>query len=78
MGAQHILKIIVFGFLGFAFVEWLGLIAMMLIGGLVGTVLGSQVLNRLPKAIFAKVLKVILTLLALNLLAMAVGLYSLT
>lgn len=78
MGAQHALKIVVFGFLGFAFADWLGLIGMMLIGGLVGTILGSFVLNRLPAAIFAKGLKVILTLLALNLLAMAAGLYSLT
>ena len=77
MGTQHILKIVVFGLLGFAFADWVGLIGMMLITGLLGTVLGSQVLNCLPKAIFAKVLRVILTLLALNLLAMAFGLYAL-
>ena len=78
MGAQHTLKIIVFGFLGFAFADWLGVIVMMLAGGLVGTLLGSLVLNRLPREIFAKGLKLILTLLALNLLAMAAGIYSLT
>lgn len=78
MGAQHTLKIVVFGFLGFAFADWLGLIVMMLAAGLVGTVLGSHVLNRLPKAVFAKGLKIILSLLALNLLAMAAGLYTLT
>jgi uncharacterized membrane protein YfcA len=78
MGSQHILKIIVFSLLGFAFAEWLGLIVMMLTAGMLGTVLGSQVLNRLPKAMFDKVLKGILTLLALNLLAMGGELYSLT
>lgn len=78
MGAQHMLKIVVFGFLGFAFADWLGLIVMMLAGGLVGTLLGSLVLNRLPRAVFARGLKLILSLLALNLLAMAAGLYSLT
>jgi len=78
MGAQHMLKIVVFGFLGFAFADWLGLIVMMLVGGLVGTLLGSLVLNRLPRAVFARGLKLILSLLALNLLAMAAGLYSLT
>ena len=78
MGSQHILKIIVFSLLGFAFAEWLGLIVMMLTAGMLGTVLGSQVLNRLPNAMFDKVLKGILTLLALNLLAMGGELYSLT
>ena len=78
MGAQHTLKIIVFGFLGFAFADWLGVTVMMLAGGLVGTLLGSLVLNRLPKEVFARGLKIILTLLALNLLAMAAGFYSLT
>lgn len=78
MGAQHMLKIVVFGFLGFAFADWLGLIVMMLAGGLAGTLLGSLVLNRLPRAVFAGGLKLILSLLALNLLAMAAGLYSLT
>lgn len=78
MGLQHVLKIVVFGLLGFAFADWLGVIAMMLIGGVTGTFLGSLLLNRLPAAMFKKGLKVILTLLALNLLVTAFGLYNLT
>jgi len=76
MSIQHALKIVVFGVLGFAFGEWLGLVALMMISGLLGTYLGSLVLNRLPKEVFAKGLKAILTILALNLLAQAFGLYG--
>lgn len=73
--AQHTLKIITFGILGFAFAEWVGLIVLMLISGLAGTYLGSLVLNRLPAQVFATGLKAILTLLAANLLAASAGLY---
>ena len=76
MGAQHGLKIIVFGILGFAFADWLGLMALMLFAAFAGTYLGSLVLNRLPAKVFSTGLKVVLTLLALNLLASAFGLYS--
>lgn len=76
MSAQHTLKLIAFGILGFAFAEWLGLVALMLVSGFAGTWCGSQVLNRLPAKAFGAGLKAILTVLALNLLAMAAGLYS--
>ncbi len=77
MVAQHTLKIIAFGILGFAFAEWAGLVALMLVSGFAGTYLGSRVLMRLPAATFAKGLKAVLTLLAINLLATALGLYDL-
>ncbi len=77
MTAQHLLKIVVFGLFGFAFAEWAGLIVLMLASGFVGTYLGSHVLNRLPAATFANGLKAVLTVLALNLLGSALGLYQL-
>lgn len=77
MSAQHTLKLIAFGILGFAFSEWLGLVALMLVSGFVGTWCGVQVLNRLPAKVFDRGLKAILTLMALNLLAAALDLYSL-
>ena len=43
----------------------------------VGTYLGSLVLNRLPARVFAIGLKTILTVLSINLLASALGLFSL-
>ncbi len=76
MGSQHILKVVTFGILGFAFADWVGLIALMMLAAVVGTYLGSLVLNRLPATTFATGIKVILTVLALNLLATAFGLYG--
>jgi uncharacterized membrane protein YfcA len=50
--------------------------ALMLLSGFAGTYLGSRVLNRLPAEVFSKGLKAILTLLAINLLAVSFGLDS--
>lgn len=77
MTAQHALKIAVFGILGFAYGEWLGLTALMLVAAFAGTYAGTLVLNRLPAKTFAVALKTLLTLLALNLSASALGLYDL-
>ena len=76
MGAQHLLKIIVFGFLGFAFADWVWMVVLMLLASLAGTLIGSFALERMSADTFAKILKGILTLLAVNLLAVAFGLYS--
>ena len=78
MGAQHLLKIIVFGFLGFAFADWVWMIVLMLLASLVGTLIGSFALGHMSAGTFAKILKGILTLLAVNLLAIAFGFYSIT
>ena len=48
MTAQHLLKIFVFGFAGFAFGAWLPLIAAMVLSGYLGTLYGSSLLERLP------------------------------
>lgn len=77
MGVQHALKVVTFGVLGFAFADWAGLVVLMLIASFAGTYLGSLVLNRLPVRVFAIGLKTILTVLAINLLASALGLFSL-
>jgi uncharacterized membrane protein YfcA len=76
MAAQHALKIVAFGILGFAFADWLGLLAMMLVASLAGTLIGSYALRRMTAGTFAIILKVILTVLSVNLLAVALGLYS--
>lgn len=76
MTAQHTLKIIAFGILGFAFAEWAGLVALMLVSGFAGTYVGSLVLHRMPAKIFSLALKTILTVLALNLVATALGLFE--
>ncbi|MEP4442795.1 MAG: sulfite exporter TauE/SafE family protein [Hyphomicrobiales bacterium] len=69
MTLQHCLKILVFGFLGFAFATWLPLIFAMIISGYVGTLIGSKLLDKLPEAQFRKLLKVTITLLAMALIS---------
>ena len=68
MSIQHGLKIVAFGYLGFAFGPYVPLLIGLLVFGFVGTSVGKLVLNRLPEKIFRTGLKVILTILALRLL----------
>ncbi len=75
MTAQHGLKIVVFGILGFAFAPWLPLIVAMVASGFAGTIAGTRLLHVLPEQLFRKALKVVLTLLALNLLLSAAGIW---
>ena len=68
MTVQHTLKVAAFGFLGFAFLPWVPLLAAMIAAGFLGTMLGRRLLDRLPHHIFARAFKIILTVLALRLL----------
>ena len=67
MTAQHGLKIIAFGLLGFGFAPWLPLIAAMVAAGFVGTLIGSRLLGRLSEHRFELIIKTLLTVLALDL-----------
>ena len=71
MVAQHGLKIVVFGVLGFAFVDWAALTAAILVSGFAGTVVGTHHLRRMPEASFKRGFKMILTLIAIYLLVAA-------
>lgn len=75
MVTQHTLKIIMFGFLGFAFAAYVPLLALMVGAGFLGTVVGKRVLLQQSEAAFTKILNIILTLLALRLLWQAVASY---
>ena len=68
MTVQHLLKTIAFGFLGFAFGQWLPLIGAMIASGFLGTVAGRQVLARIDEKRFKLVLNAILIVLALRLI----------
>lgn len=68
MTTQHFLKIVVFGLAGFAFWEWVPLVAAMILSGFVGTVYGTALLERMPEATFRKWFRIGITLLALDLL----------
>ncbi|MEO1136129.1 MAG: sulfite exporter TauE/SafE family protein [Pseudomonadota bacterium] len=68
---QHAFKIVAFGMLGFAFREWLPLIAAILISGFAGTALGTKLLRQMPEATFKRGFKFVLTVIAIYLLIAA-------
>ena len=68
MTLQHLLKTIVFGFLGFAFSAWAGLIASLIAFGVLGTLVGRLLLARIDERRFKFALNAILAVLALRLI----------
>ena len=70
---QHFLKIFAFTALGFAFADWLPLIAAMIASGFLGTIAGTRLLERLPERWFLVTVKAALTLIGLDLLRRAAG-----
>lgn len=68
MTLQHLLKIAVYGFAGFAFSEWLPLLAAMVVAGYLGSRIGLLVLGKLPEEQFKVVFKWLLTILAIRVL----------
>jgi uncharacterized protein len=72
MTIQHGLKVIAFGFLGFAFQDWLPLMVAMIASGFLGTWFGTRLLEHIPQQLFEKILKGVLTIVALDLIRRAV------
>jgi len=68
MTVQHLLKTVAFGLLGFAFSQWAGLITLLIVFGVFGTLTGRMVLARLDDKRFVFVLNAVLALLALRLI----------
>lgn len=68
---QHVFKIIVFVAMGFAFRQYLPLIALMVIAGFAGTTIGSRMLTRVPEHIFRLGFRILLSLVALGLVRRA-------
>jgi hypothetical protein len=68
MTFQHLLKILVFGLVGFAFLEWVFVLLCMIVLGYLGTKVGLALLGRSPEARFRTVYQWFLTLLAVRLL----------
>ncbi len=68
MTVQHGLKILAFGLVGFAFWEWVPLVAAMIISGYLGTKAGTAIMNRLPEKSLKLLFKITLTLVAFDLL----------
>ncbi|GAB4392860.1 MAG: hypothetical protein Tsb0032_10080 [Kiloniellaceae bacterium] len=68
MVAQHAIKVVAFGLLGFNYGPYAGLIVAMVLSGFLGTVIGKHVLVKMNDRTFHRVLAVLLSLLALRLL----------
>ena len=68
MSIQHLIKVVVFGFVGFAYHEYFLLISLMIISGFVGTILGKKILVKYGSKYFKLILNVTLTVIALYLL----------
>ena len=64
----HILKLVAFGFIGFAIASFLPLIVAMIAAGAVGNWLGEIALLRTPERRFRLILQIVLTVLGLRLL----------
>jgi uncharacterized membrane protein YfcA len=73
MTVQHGFKVAVFVAFGFAYGPWLVLLAVMIAGGFLGTLVGRAVLLKLPEQTFKTIFKTVLTLLALRLLYSALS-----
>jgi uncharacterized membrane protein YfcA len=71
MAIQHGLKLVAFGALGFAFAAWTPLIAAMIAAGFAGTLAGARLLSAVPETILRTTLKVVLTLIGLQLIVRA-------
>jgi uncharacterized protein len=68
MTIQHLLKTLVFGFLGFAFAQWAGFIALLVGFGFLGTLVGRKILTASNEKRFKFVLNAILGVLAARLI----------
>ena len=64
----HLIKIVLFALLGFAFVEYWKIIAGMSAGVIVGAWIGTHIRYRIDEQLFRRVLKWLLTLLALRMI----------
>lgn len=71
MTIQHGGKVGIFGLGGFNYGPWVPLMATALAAGFVGTLAGTQVLQRIEESVFRRALKIVLTALAVWLIFLA-------
>jgi uncharacterized membrane protein YfcA len=68
MVVQHGLKILVFGLLGFAYAEWAPLLLAMIASGVLGTFVGTRLLDDIPERLFRVAFKITMTLLSFQII----------
>lgn len=71
MAIQHVLKVAVFGVLGFNLAPWLPLALVMIASGYLGTIIGARLLENMDEAAFRFWFRIAVTILALELLRRA-------
>jgi uncharacterized membrane protein YfcA len=71
VSTMNFLRIVLFSTLGFTWSEWLLPLALMIAAGFGGTIIGLQLLGRLPEQLFQTLLKLLLTVLALLMIVRA-------
>ena len=64
----HLIKIVLFGLLGFSFISYWEIILGMSAGVICGALLGTHIRYKIPQALFQNILKWVLTLLALRMI----------
>jgi len=67
----HVFKVAVFVAMGFAFARYLPLVLLMVAAGFLGTNVGSRILTRVPENVFRLTFRVLLSLVALELIRRA-------
>ena len=65
---SHLTKVLLFALLGFSFIEYWQVILGMSSAVIVGTLIGTRLRYRVPEALFLRILKWVLTLLALRMI----------
>lgn len=68
MSITHFLKVVVFIYFGFVFFDYIWIIISMIIGAVVGSFVGTKLRNIIDGKRFTITLKILLTILALNLI----------
>jgi uncharacterized protein len=71
MTAQHLLKVVVFGFLGFNLAPWVPLAIAMIASGYAGTVIGARILEIMDEDRFRYWFRIAITILAVEMLRRA-------
>lgn len=66
MGITNINKVMVYGIIGFHYLDYSSLIIACILGATLGSYLGTTLRNKIPNAVLMKVLKVLITLMALQ------------
>jgi len=70
---QHLLKVLVFGLLGFTFAPYIVMVILMIASGFIGTLLGKRILIEVDADKFKRALNIVLSLLAIRLIYTALA-----